>query len=601
MKNQISFFLFAFTLILLVTSCGEDSLEPDSSFGAELQTNEESSIDHSSHRNCGMADKMEKLMSNPDYQRIHLEKLRKLALMDNDPKHRSTCANPVLIPMAIHFQGISSPNASCLVSLAQNQVDILNKDFTGSNSDINKWSSNAASYFPGVANGEACVKFVLADKNHPSGYGLSEGSPAVTINKTNGDRINAFTKYLNVFVRSNLGFLGESPLGGAGNGDGVLVDAAAFGAGSGCGNVSPEAPYNLGRTLTHEIGHYLLLDHIWGGGCNQDDDVNDTPNQNSDYGGCPSLGASSCGSTDMHMNYMDYSNDACMYMFSAGQATRMENYLSSSLSNITNNASNVYGGGDDNGSDNTDDNDDDTTDNDDNEPIETCDKPSSTNVTIVNNRKVKVSWEASFEAIRYQLIYRKVGANRWTRRSGTSTSRTLGSLTAGADYEYRVRTRCSSGWTGYTAKQIFNTVEDDTSSDNDDANCNTIKFELVLDQYGSETSWELVDENNSRIATGGPYKDGQAGRKITKEFCLPDGCYTMYVDDAYGDGICCDYGDGYFKLMTSNGSVIAESDGYFGNYDYLDVCLDGNSGSLRNRKTDPKSKKLARKKVLASN
>ena len=623
MIRQISIIIFSLIILLMVSSCTEDKLDLDSNIDSELITEEFSAANQSAHRNCGKDHKMEILLSDPSYQELHLEKFRRLSLMDNSPKQRSTCSDPVIIPMAIHFQGISNPNASCLVSLSQTQVDILNKDFTGSNSDINKWTSSAASYFPGVANGEACVKFVIANKNHPSGHGLSEGSPAVTINKTNGDQLNAFSKYLNVFVRSNLGFLGESPLGGLGNGDGVLVDAAAFGAGGGCGSVSPGAPYNLGRTLTHEVGHYLLLDHIWGGGCNVDDEVSDTPNQNQDYGGCPSLGSSSCSSTDMHMNYMDYTNDVCMYMFSAGQATRMENYISSSLTNVTNNASNIYdvtgednNDGDDDGDNDgdiaddndTDDNgsddsesDDETSDNENDDQTEICEKPSNTSVQILNYRKVTVSWPASYDATRYQVRYRIVGTSRWTRKSGSSNSKTLSNLNRGVDYEYQVRARCSTGWTGYTSKDVFNTEEEDTTGGSDDATCNTIKFELVLDQYGSETSWELVDENDNSVATGGPYQDNQEGKKINKEFCLPDGCYTMYVDDAYGDGICCDYGNGYFKLLTSSGNVIAESDGNFGSYDNLDVCLDGDSGSLRSRKTDSKSKKLARKRVLASN
>ena len=115
------------------------------------------------------------------------------------------------------------------------------------------------------------MKFCLATKNHPSGFGLSNGQQAITVNRINGERANAWSGYLNIFVRPNLGFLGQAPLGGSGNGDGVLVDASTFGLGSGCGNVRPAAPYNLGRTTTHEVGHYLFLDHIWGNGCSVDD------------------------------------------------------------------------------------------------------------------------------------------------------------------------------------------------------------------------------------------------------------------------------------------------------------------------------------------
>jgi len=173
---------------------------------------------------------------------------------------------------------------------------------------------------------------------------LQDGDLAVTINKTDGDFDTKWSGYLNFFIQSGTGVLGYAPLGGAGNGDGVVIDATAFGLGGGCGSVRPEAPYTLGRTSTHEVGHYLNLDHIWGDGCGQDDGVADTPNSDQEYYDCPSIGENTCGSVDMHMNYMDYTNDACMYMFSAGQATVCEDYVNASLSILSNNASNVIGG-----------------------------------------------------------------------------------------------------------------------------------------------------------------------------------------------------------------------------------------------------------------
>ena len=99
---------------------------------------------------------------------------------------------------------------------------------------------------------------------------MNDGDAAVTINQTNGDRANSWSGYINIFVNDADGNLGYSPLGGSGNGDGVVINRDAFGAGNGCTGVSPQSPYDLGRTLTHELGHYLNLDHIWGGGCNQD-------------------------------------------------------------------------------------------------------------------------------------------------------------------------------------------------------------------------------------------------------------------------------------------------------------------------------------------
>jgi len=325
-------------IILSLSSCNKDS---DELIAADQFAAEQNEVHASSRRSCDLTKKMDDLMSDPDYRMAHEEKFSKLNKALEKISNRSSCGTPTIVPMAIHYQGISNPDQACLVTLAQNQVDILNKDFTGTNSDISNWTSQAANFFTGVTNGEACLQFCLADQGHPNGYGVANNSPAVTINKTNGDFSTDWSGYINIYVRANTGVLGYSPLGGAGNGDGVVVDATAFGAGAGCGSVAPNAPFNLGRTLTHELGHYLLLDHIWGNGCNVDDQVADTPDQQQEYYNCPAQGSSSCGSNDMHMSYMDYTNDACMYMFSAGQVARMEAYIASSLSNVTGNATAV--------------------------------------------------------------------------------------------------------------------------------------------------------------------------------------------------------------------------------------------------------------------
>jgi hypothetical protein len=296
----------------------------------------------SAQRTCNHSHHMEQLLQDSNYSQEHNERQQRFNAIYSisSLEERAQCANPVTLPMAVHFQGISSPNAACLTALAQSQVQVLNDDYAGTNSDISIWNNSAASFFTGASNGETCINFCLATSSHPSGYGLVEGQPAVTINAFNGDSNSDFSGYINIFVR-NIGALGYSPLGGSGNGDGVVIDDQAFGSGSGCGTVAPGSPYNLGRTLTHELGHYLNLDHIWGNGCNVDDGVSDTPSQSTSNGGCPSLGFQSCNTNDMHMNYMDYTNDACMYMFSAGQSTVMENYVAANLQNVANNAVNV--------------------------------------------------------------------------------------------------------------------------------------------------------------------------------------------------------------------------------------------------------------------
>ena len=132
------------------------------------------------------------------------------------------------------------------------------------------------------------------------------------------------TLKLNLWV-CNLsgGILGYAQFpGGSSTTDGVVIDDNAFGS---TGTVA--APYNKGRTATHEVGHWLNLRHIWGDATCGSDLVDDTPLHNTANYGCPASGhRSTCTGTpvEMTMNYMDYTDDACMYMFSAGQKARMQ-------------------------------------------------------------------------------------------------------------------------------------------------------------------------------------------------------------------------------------------------------------------------------------
>lgn len=290
-------------------------------------------------RDCSSDAHQAELMQDPEYAAEHQLRMQRMQdlLRERQNNRSADCAESVPLPMAFHFQGFANPDVECLRELAIGQLQILNDDYQGINGDITLWTDGAATFFPGVSNGESCIQFCLPTTGHPTGFGIGDGDPAVTINQFTGSFNGSWSGYINVFVR-NIGALGFSPLGGSGTGDGVTVDNQAFGAGSGCPGANPAAPYNLGRTLTHELGHYLGLGHIWGGGCGQDDGVGDTPNSSGGYLGCPTNGTSSCGSTDMHMNYMDYVDDQCMYMFSAGQVGVMDAYASANLQNVIDNA-----------------------------------------------------------------------------------------------------------------------------------------------------------------------------------------------------------------------------------------------------------------------
>ncbi|WP_201743841.1 GEVED domain-containing protein [Hymenobacter busanensis] len=235
----------------------------------------------------------------------------------------------VTIPVVVHvLYNTAAQNISD--AQIQSQIAVLNEDYHKLNADYTKTPAAFAGLVADVG-----VQFVLA-KQTPTGAattGIERKQTTKTSWGTDDAMKRASTggldawnssKYLNLWV-CNLsgGVLGYAQFpGGAAATDGVVILTSAFGKGG-----SASAPFNLGRTGTHEVGHWLNLNHIWGDdgtACTGTDNVSDTPNQADENYGTPSYPQSSCSNTsDMFMNYMDYVDDAAMYMFSTGQSSRM--------------------------------------------------------------------------------------------------------------------------------------------------------------------------------------------------------------------------------------------------------------------------------------
>lgn len=213
------------------------------------------------------------------------------------------------------------------------QMDVLTADFRNRNADS---SSVPAVFAPLVA--DARIEFALAtiDPNGNVTNGITR-TRTQTTGFTDDDAVKSVAtggadpwpsdKYLNIWVCPMAGSLigyAQFP-GGPAATDGVVIRHTAFGT-----NGTAIAPFNLGRTATHEVGHWLNLHHIWGDdgtGCAGDDFVADTPNQGSENYGTPTFPHVSCNNGpngDMFMNYMDYVDDVSMCMFTAGQVTRMQ-------------------------------------------------------------------------------------------------------------------------------------------------------------------------------------------------------------------------------------------------------------------------------------
>ncbi|MDO7854664.1 M43 family zinc metalloprotease [Hymenobacter convexus] len=231
----------------------------------------------------------------------------------------------VTIPVVVHvLYNTAAENISD--AQVQSQIAVLNEDFQKLNAD----RTNTYQY-SGLA-AAAPVRFVLAPNGiiHKSTKTRSwSTNDAVKSSKRGGDDAWDATKYLNLWS-CNLGngLLGYAQFpGGAPATDGVVILYSAFGSRAKYPAGTYTSTYDLGRTATHEVGHWMNLRHIWGddsGACTGSDLVADTPNQGAENYGCPAATKASCSNGgDMFMNYMDYTDDRCMFMFSQGQATRM--------------------------------------------------------------------------------------------------------------------------------------------------------------------------------------------------------------------------------------------------------------------------------------
>ncbi len=243
---------------------------------------------------------------------------------------RDTLKNEVIvIPVVIH---IVYHNNAQNISNEQvlSQLEVLNNDYRRLNAD----NARTPVPFASLA-ADTRITFCLAkvDPNgrHTTGiihkYTKAElflSDDEMKFSSKGGDDAWDSKKYLNIWVCNLFGrTLGYSVLPGSpSNTDGIVIQYNAFGT---TGTLNP--PFNKGRTATHEIGHWLGLRHLWGDAVCGNDGIADTPPQQSSNSNCPSFPHSSSCSVnsfgDMFMNYMDFTDDDCMNMFTHGQKNEM--------------------------------------------------------------------------------------------------------------------------------------------------------------------------------------------------------------------------------------------------------------------------------------
>ena len=92
----------------------------------------------------------------------------------------------------------------------------------------------------------------------------------------------------------------------------------------------------------------------------------------------------------------------------------------------------------------------------------------------------------------------------------------------------------------------------------------TSVVQLDLDHFGTETSWSIETPEGFTVATGGPYSNSPSGYTVNQEVCMAHACYVFTINDAVGDGMCCTYGNGDYRVLDTLGTVLFEGDGAFG-------------------------------------
>jgi len=340
--------------------------------------------------------------------------------------------------------------------------------------------------------------------------------------------------------------------------DGVVIDHKYFGS----ANIFPEGTYdttnNMGRTTTHELGHFFGLRHIWGdGGCNIDDFCDDTPVAGQANSGCEE-GTDTCPALGMDMieNYMDYTTDACKNIFTQDQKARIDVVMNQAARRASLKTSNGCS------------------------PAEVFNTDGALFIQRINLADCSNAFAPSLvlqnegnttmtsAIISYNIDGGSANQYTWTGNliAGQKTSIQLEGMTAGGG----VRTL-------NVALTSVNGINDENSMND----AKLASFRIVpsvvteevtvtinTDMMGSETYWFLFDDDQNMYGSGGPYEDFSQETFTQNIAVQPERCYMFYIIDLGGNGLCCENGEGSYTLSTSDNIIIAQG-GTFGQQDFV--------------------------------
>lgn len=536
-----------------------------------------------------LQEKNPKRMSNAQFESWLTPLVAKYKVAKANSKSAAVITIPVVVHVVHSGQPIgTAPNTTD--AQIQSQITVLNQDF--------RKLLGTPGYNTNPVGADVEIEFVLAKQD-------LNGNPTNGIDRVNfpqpswsESEIETIlkpstiwdpTKYLNMWSlkftnNALLGYAqfpdgsslsGLNPSGGSANTDGVVSSYDVFGSSDFGGSFLLATPFDKGRTMTHEVGHYLGLLHIWGDGgsretntkdCNASDYCADTPQagwENYDclttYDSCPTNPGN-----DMTENYMDYTNDECMNIFTQNQKDRMTVIINNAARRST---------------------------------LKTSNKATAIPL-VTNDAEVKI---ATFNSnIDYGCnITPPPPTNKQVticnRGTGTLTSVTLNyTINGGANQTYTWNgsltqnqsadvTLLNTNFNGTLNVSIATAnggidqrVSNNTASRNyfDIATVNytftNYVFTLQQDFWGDEITWEIKDGSGVVKYSGGPYPSDPTETLplptlITQNWTLDSNqCYTFTIYDSEDDGICCSGGDGYYNIKSADGSTTIASGASYG-------------------------------------
>ncbi|NJM79754.1 MAG: T9SS type A sorting domain-containing protein [Flavobacterium sp.] len=500
----------------------------------------------------------------------------------NSPTLRSETGGIITIPVVVHVihNGDNyGSNENIRDEQVESQITVLNQDF------------RKISGTPGFGIGvDTQIQFALA-KVDPN------GNPTNGINRVNLCRAdwNAGTsartsalvdveikpktiwdanQYLNMWSVNfgTLGLLGYAQFpdasglpglnasGGLATTDGVVSNYGTFGsrtiypAGNYVGT-----QYDKGRTMTHEVGHWIGLRHLWGDGdCSVDDFCADTPNCNGQFyagagepTGC--AGPTQCGFIRQVENYMDYSDDNCMNIYTQNQKDRMLTVMNNSPRRVSlksstkdiaiplfaNDAEVII----ENSCDVVD---------------ATCTSPnptSSAKKVLLYNRGTSNLTSAVFS---YNMNGGSSNNQNWTGNLAPNKYTVVTLTNTAVNGTLNISITSVNG--GTDQRTSNNTASKVFGKQLGYANSTSFTFNLVGDSFGTETTWTLKNGSGTTIDSGGPYMDINSGTQIlvnNRVWNLPsNGCYVLTVNDSYGDGLFDGVSQGFYTVTSGSTTVV---------------------------------------------